>query len=453
MAADTIVAVATPRGAGGVGIVRLSGPAAADIANALARFDPARSVAELPPRALTRGTLTAADGIADDVLVVRMPAPHSYTGEDVVEVHAHGSPLVLDAVVRAATAAGARVARPGEFTQRAFLNGRMDLAQAEAVADLINARTAAAARCAGRQLSGGLSGQIERLRDALLHLLAEVEAGLDFSEEELELPSFEEYHACVGALRDQVAALLATAATGRLLREGATVAIVGRPNAGKSSVFNALLQRERAIVTAEPGTTRDAVEGEIDLDGVPLRVIDTAGVREAAGAAEALGIERSRAAAAEADVILWVVDRSAAWDGEDDYIPPDRYRDTILLYNKSDLPARARHRDLAVAATLDASARTGDGLDALHTALREALHVNGVTEVESPIIVRARHAQALVEARDALETAMAALDRRVTMDCVAVDVRQAMDALGAIVGTRTTEDLLNHIFGEFCIGK
>lgn len=448
MAADTIVAVATAPGAGGVGIVRLSGPRAQSVGRRLVR-----ATEELRPRVLTRAALRGADGVTDDVLVVCMPAPHSYTGEDVIEIHAHGSPPVLHATVRAAVAAGARLARPGEFTQRAFLNGRMDLAQAEAVADLIAARTAAAARCAGRQLGGGLSGEIERLRDGLLQVLAEIEAGLDFSEEELDLPSHADYAARLQQVREQVSALLATAATGRLLHEGATVVIVGPPNAGKSSLFNALLKRERAIVTAEPGTTRDTIEGEIDFDGVPLRLVDTAGIRDSTSEAEALGVDRSRAAAVEADVILWVVDRAAALEATDVCVAPEHYARTILLYNKCDLPQIAARTSLPVAATADISAQTGEGLELLHDALRSVLHVNGVADAESPVIVRARHAEALERTRDSLGAAIGTLDQHLTMDCVALDVRDAMDHLGAIVGARTTEDLLNHIFGQFCIGK
>lgn len=453
MRADTIVAVATAPGSGGIGVVRLSGPGALAVAARLLVPPGGMSVTELAPRVLTRAVLRAADDLRDDVLAAVFPAPHSYTGEDVVEIHAHGSPVILDATVRAACVAGARVADPGEFTHRAFLNGRMDLAQAEAVADVINARTSAAARCAGRQLAGGLSSRIETARDALLHLLAEMEAGLDFAEDELELPSNDEYKARVEALRADVDALLATAAAGRLLHDGATVALVGRPNVGKSSLFNALLERERAIVTAEPGTTRDTVEGEIDLDGAPVRLVDTAGLRETTSEAEAQGIARSRAAAAAADVILWVVDRSEPLSEADAVCDPAHHERTILVYNKVDLPAVAQDAAVDVAATVEVSAKTGAGVGALHAALKARLNLNGALGDETPVIVRARHAEELERARRALDAAAGSLDAGVTLDCVAVDVREAMDALGAIVGAHTTEDVLNHIFGEFCIGK
>lgn len=453
MAPDTIVAIATPAGAGGIGIVRLSGPRAAAIADRLVEPGQAERVAASPPRTLVRTVLRVGGDLTDDALIASMPGPHSYTGEDVVEVHTHGSPVLLHAVVQTAVAAGARLARPGEFTQRAFLNGRMDLTQAEAVADLIAARTAAAARCAGRQLRGGLREAVERHRDTVLRLLAELEAGLDFSEEELDLPTSADYYTYVVDLQAALDGLLDTAPSGRLLHDGATVAIVGKPNAGKSSLFNALLKHERAIVTAEPGTTRDTVDGEIDLDGVPLRLIDTAGARAAQSEAEALGIDRSRAAAADADVILWVVDGAEPWDEEDGSVgAADRAR-TILVLNKSDLPRVAEGRPLNVVATVEVSAKTGAGLDALHGALRAGLRLNGALTTESPVIVRARHVQALGEACDALRAAAAALQSGVTLDCVSIDLRQAMDALGTIVGSRTTEDLLNHIFGEFCIGK
>ena len=454
MSADTIVAVATAPGAAGIGVVRLSGPRAVDAATPLVQLPAGQAVAILTPRVLTRGTLHAADDLTDDVLVVFMPAPNSYTGEDVIELHTHGSPLVLDATLRAAVAAGARLARPGEFTQRAFMNGRLDLAQAEAVADLINARTAAAARCAGRHLRGGLSERVTALRDGLLHVLAEMEAGLDFTEEELDLPSHDDYAARLETHRRELAALLDTAATGQLLHTGATVAIVGRPNVGKSSLFNALLDRERAIVTAEPGTTRDTVEGEIDLDGVPVRLVDTAGVRDTESHAEALGVERSRAAAAGADVVLWVVDRSEPVTEADAGAVEDAAADrTVLLYNKSDLPAVAEPLPQPVAATAEVSALTGEGLDAVHEALRSVLRLNGALGSEGPVVVRARHADALGRARAAVDGAMQSLASEVTLDCVAIDVREAMDALGEIIGEKTTDDVLNHIFGAFCIGK
>jgi tRNA modification GTPase len=439
---DTIVAVATPPGRGGIGIVRVSGPGAAAIGRAV--------VGELPPpRVATPRRFRDADGTPLDAgLALWCPAPRSFTGEDVLELHGHGGAVVLDLLVARCLALGARAARPGEFSERAFLNDKLDLAQAEAVADLIDAGSTAAARAALRSLEGEFSARVRALEAGLVELRVYVEASIDFGEEDIELLEQGGVARRLAALGADLEALAATAAQGRLLQEGCTVVIAGRPNAGKSSLLNALAGHEAAIVTEIPGTTRDVLRERVDLDGLPLLLLDTAGLRERPERVEAEGIRRARAELARADHVLYVVDAAdpaalAALPAERAALAPDV--PVTVVFNKADLAAAPAAGGIAI------SALSGRGLPQLRAALRDAL---GYRPAEAGILsARRRHLDALARARTCLAAAARRLGEGAGTELVAEELRLAHDALGEITGRFTSEDLLGRIFASFCIGK
>lgn len=445
-AGDTIVAVATPGGAGGIGVVRLSGPRAAQIAQTITAVAP-------PPRQMRLCTFTATDGSAlDRGLVVYFPRPASFTGEDVVELHAHGSPVVLDMLVQHACALGARRARPGEFSERAFLNGKVDLAQAEAIADLIASGSQAAARAAMRSLQGVFSDRVRDLFEDLVRVRAWLEAALDFPEEEINFLAAPQLREDLTGVLARVDALLAAARNGVLLRDGLHVVIVGRPNAGKSSLLNALAQGERAIVTEIPGTTRDVLRESVQLDGVGLTLADTAGLRASEDVVEREGMRRARAELGRADAAILVTDTTHARQDLDllDACTPSATR--LIVHNKIDLsgePARLE-RALDGNCHLYLSARSGDGLELLRT---ELLRLGGRGEdAEGAFTARRRHVQALQEVAGAVHAAVAQLQGG-RGELAAEELRQAQHALGEITGEFTSEDLLGKIFSTFCIGK
>lgn len=478
---DTIYAIATPVGEGGIGILRLSGEKAVDVAAGIVRLRSGRPLTSVRSHRLLHADVVdrAAEpdnrvapprlrtGPLDEVLVAVMRAPHSYTVEDVVEIHCHGSPYVLQALCESLRQSGARLAEPGEFTKRAFLNGRLDLAQAEAVLDTIQAKTAGSLRLAQEQLRGGLSQEINRLRDCLVQLLAHVEAAIDFTEEDI---VFIQPQELAGRLREAgaaIARLVATSREGRLLREGTTVAIVGRPNVGKSSLLNALLQTDRAIVTQIPGTTRDVLEEVLNIRGVPVRILDTAGVRQTEDPVEQEGVRRTRAAMEQAELLLMLVDGSLPLSAEDQALlalHPDKQR--LLVINKSDLPCRVTDETARACfqnqpAIVRISALTGAGLDGLRDAIRRTVlrgdkATGGVAGFEpgaSAVVTRLRHQDALQKAGEALERAVESVDGQLSGEFVAMDLRAGIDALGEITGAVTTEDILERIFRDFCIGK
>lgn len=449
---DTIASIATPPGEGGIGIVRISGAKAFPIAERLFR---ARNAPPFESHRIYFGAIydPATGEMLDRCLLLPYRAPHSYTGEDVVEFSCHGSPYLLRRVLEVVWREGARPAEPGEFTQRAFLNGKLDLAQAEAVADLIRARTDAQHRAALALHEGRLSREVHALAESLLGLLATVEAHIDFSEEIGELnpasliPQVE-------ALTQQLDQLLAQAHRGRLIREGVRVAIVGRPNVGKSSLLNALLGEERAIVTPIPGTTRDVIQESFQIKGVLFVVADTAGLRESADIVERLGMERTHKAIQQADLILLVADASAGWSESDERLrqslPPETPR--LLVWNKIDLIASAQRPSLEGERQVWVSALTGQGVDALQDALLEAVGLTGVGE-ETLTLTHLRHIESVRAARENLQQARASLEAGMPPDIVAVDLRAAWLALGAITGETVDEALVARIFRDFCIGK
>ena len=443
---DTIVAIATPAGRGGIGVVRISGPSAVEIANALLQLD-----SPLRPR---YATFARTQG--DQVVATYFPAPHSYTGDHVVEISAHGSPVVLRQIVATAMASGSRLAEPGEFTLRAFLNGRIDLVQAEAVADLIDAVTPLQARAAFDQLEGTLTGQIASIDAALFDLTAKLEASLDFPDEGYHFLEAGETGAALRAIERTIAALLCEVRRGRLIREGARVAIAGKPNVGKSSLFNALLGAGRAIVNSIPGTTRDLVSDTVDIEGLRIDLVDTAGVRTTSDEVEIEGVSRARQAWANADLVLLVVDRSCPIDEADkDLLHETADVPRLVVATKSDLPPAWRDADDLQAIAV--SSKTGIGLDGLRSAIRTGLDAaNPATAPDTAAVTNVRHAALLERARTALCRAVEAVEAPggpVAEEFVLTDLQDARAALEEVTGKRTSDDLLRHIFARFCIGK
>lgn len=446
---DTLAAIATAPGRGAVGILRLSGPAAFDIAAHLCG-----SLASEPRRAVLR-TFVDADGSAcDRGLVLCFENGASYTGERMVELHTHGSPVVLDLLLRAACAHGARIARPGEYTERAFLAGRLDLAQAEAVADLIDAGSRAAVRAAHRALEGKFSRHVQELAARMLDLRVFVEGALDFSDEDIDWLSDAQLADGLAEADARLAEVLSQAQQGRRLRDGLVVAIAGRPNVGKSTLLNALSRTDAAIVSPTPGTTRDLLREHIDLDGLPLTLVDTAGLRRTDDAIENEGIRRAWQALARAELALFVVDDAQGLTGEDrEWIArlPEGL-DYRLVFNKCDLSgASAGTIDLDGRPALRISASTGAGLDALGAMIRT--HAGLDERMEGSFIARARHLDALRLAQRHLADARAALASRGAAEIAAEELRRAHQALGQITGEVSTEDLLGAVFSRFCIGK
>lgn len=442
---DTIVAIATPPGRGGIGVVRVSGPGAASIAAALT------ARASFEPRHATLTAILEPDGAPIDRAVVTFfPSPNSYTGEDVVEISAHGSPVVLDAIVAAGVAAGARLANPGEFTFRAHLHGRIDLVQAEAIAELIDAVTPLQARIAFDQLEGTLTSQLRAIDAALLEIIAPLEASLDFPEEGYHFLASGETARAMDAALASIDALLSDASRGRLIREGLTVAIVGRPNAGKSSLFNRLAGAARAIVTAVPGTTRDLLTERIDIGGVPLTLVDTAGLRpSAADAIEEEGIARARQAVAAADVIVVVLDRSLSIGaGGRDLVAETHGRARVVVASKADLPPAW---DAASSGALAVSSLTDEGIGDLRKALLDAAGVVPLRD-RGPV-ANLRHAGLLEKARAAIARARAAAANGVPEEFVLADLHDARARFDEITGARPQDEVLRLIFERFCIGK
>jgi tRNA modification GTPase len=451
-AADTIAAVSTPPGRGGIGIVRLSGPDAASIAVQLVRLRQPLEHARARLADVLDDAQPAESSRIDEALVTYFAAPHSYTAEDLVEIAAHGSPIVLDLLLRRALALGARLAHPGEFTQRAFLSGRLDLTQAEAVRDLIEAQTLAQARQAASQLGGALSHRVAPVKESLVELIALLEAGIDFAEDDIDVTPRQEIARRIGALTPPLHALEATFARGRVVHDGLTLAIVGRPNAGKSSLFNRLVERERAIVTATPGTTRDLVTERISLDGIPLELVDTAGLREGLEEAELLGIARTREALADAAIALVVLDATQPLNDEERHLLElVQGRPALVAINKCDLrPANAADA-IAGLPTLRTSALTGEGIAALREQIL-AIATGGAAE-EPGMLTSLRHHQAISAAIEALADAARANASSIPHEMLLLDLYRALSALDSLTGQTTPDDILNLIFSTFCIGK
>ena len=444
---DTIAAISTPFGEGAIAVLRLSGPRAVQIADAVFRGKAKPSAAAA--RVQHFGAIHDGELKLDDVLLTVFRAPHSYTGEDVVEIAGHGGVLVARRVLEVSLKNGARSAGPGEFTQRAYLHGKMDLTQAEAVMDLITAQTDLALRAATEQLEGRLGERIRALREALLETLAHVEAFIDFPDEDIDPDTGAALQGRIEAARADVATLLATAGQGRILREGVRAVIYGAPNVGKSSLLNLLLGTERAIVSARPGTTRDVIEEVINLRGLPLRLSDTAGVRESDDEIERAGMERTRRAVEHADLVLHIVDASG---GISDFRfqMSDLDPRALLVLNKTDL---GEHADWRGVEGVRISCITNTGLDALADAIAARIIGGGVANRDWSLAINARHAACLETGARYLDAARQAFADGLSPEFIAEELRAALDAVGDVVGRTDTEDLLGKIFSTFCIGK
>lgn len=453
LARETIAAVATAQGRAGVGIVRVSGPQAASIARTI-------SGRELKPRYAHYGPFRDARGqVLDEGLALYFPGPNSFTGEDVLELQGHGGPVVLDLLLRRCLELGARLARPGEFSERAFLNDKLDLAQAEAIADLIEASSEQAARNALRSLQGEFSRRVHGLTERLIELRIYVEAAIDFPEEEIDFLADGHVLGLLDGVRADLAGVLREAGQGALLRDGMTVVIAGRPNAGKSSLLNALAGREAAIVTEIAGTTRDVLREHIHIDGMPLHVVDTAGLRDTDDQVEKIGVERALKAIGEADRVLLVVDSSAPEAADPFTLWPeffDRRPDparVTLIRNKADLSGEAIALEVGADGhvTLSLSAKSSAGLELLREHLKACMGYEQTSE--SSFSARRRHLEALRQAGSALEHGRAQLTLAGAGELLAEDLRQAQQALGEITGAFSSDDLLGRIFSSFCIGK
>jgi tRNA modification GTPase len=473
---ETIVAISTPVGRGGIGVVRVSGPRAREVVAPLlrlrhelkagrARFGVVVDVGMSDPThdsigpSHEWGTQSGVEArVLDECVATFFEAPHSYTGEDVVEIAAHGAPVLLEYLVRQCCAGGARLAEPGEFTQRAFLAGRIDLTQAEAVGDLIGSSTLEQARVAARQLGGALAKVVAPVKAELVTLIATLEAGIDFAEDDIDVMPADEIAARIATVRAPLEALERSFAYGRVVREGFRLAIVGRPNAGKSSLFNRLVERERAIVTATPGTTRDLVTETVAIEGIPVELIDTAGLREAHDEAERMGIAKSHEAMADADVVLLVIDAAVGMSGEDRAVLERESGSAVIVaWNKSDLVVGGADSSAALRndrrVVVRTSAVTGEGIAGLRAAIVAAVAGGDAGLREAGMLTNLRQHQAVAAALGGLDAAKAAVDAAIPHEMLLLDLYAALRGLDALTGATTTEDVLRLIFSTFCIGK
>lgn len=463
---ETIAAVATAFGEGGIGIIRISGEEARNILSRI--FVAGKSVPEqtagrkdempIVNRQLTYGHICTEGEVLDEVLAVFMKGPATYTREDIAEIYCHGGVVSLEKVLALVLSCGARLAEPGEFTKRAFLNGRIDLAQAEAVIDLIRAKTDRSFAVAMDQMEGSLSGRIKSIRAELMDLLVELAVNLDYPDEDIEEITYERLKESISSISDMVEILLSTADTGRLIREGLRVTIVGKPNVGKSSLMNKLLKESRAIVTDFPGTTRDTIEEVMSLRGIPIYLTDTAGIHETHDPIEKIGIERSKEAFNKADLILFMVDGSEPLREEDRLIAEHvGERKAIVLVNKKDLGKQVTEAELREllprAAIIDTSIAEEEGILELEEAIFGLVYGGGIRQDQRGLVANARHKDLLLRAKHALLSGRDMAARKEALDFIEVDVREAYLLLGEIIGDAVAEDIIDQVFERFCLGK
>ncbi len=459
MAEDTISAVITALGEGAVGIVRISGADALATAEKIFKSRSGKKLSEYQHHTLVYGHVTDADGtMVDEVLCVYMQAPHSYTAEDVVEIQSHGGIQSLKKILALTYQNGARPAEAGEFTKRAFLNGRIDLTQAEAVMDIIRSRSETSLKLAVRQQNGQLAQELRKLRSKMLDVVINLEAVIDYPEEDIEDVTFDTVAGSIANTAAGIENLLAHAHTGKILREGLRTAIVGRPNVGKSSLLNALLKEERAIVSEYAGTTRDVIEEQLLLDGVPLVLADTAGIRKTEDYVEQIGVEKSRRLLQDAELVICVVDGSEGLTAEDEEILQSASeKPCVIIVNKSDLEIDTTLQQLqerfGIDKVMPLSARTNEGIDRFAAWLKNYVYGSEGTLSDGVYVQNARHEELLRQALQSLQDAQRAAQERLPYDCIVIDVRNAIDLLGEITGDTVQDEIINEIFARFCIGK
>ncbi len=448
---DIIVALATPPGEGAISVIRLSGENCFSVADKI--FTGKTKLADAKPNTINYGKIVNSEGeIIDDVLVSVFRAPHSYSGEDAVEISTHGNPFIVEKVISLLLEAGARLAEPGEFTMRAFLNGKMDLAQAEAVADVISSRTIASLRGARNQLDGILTREIKNIRSSLVDLLSLLELELDFAEEDLEFLPYTELEKKINSVIAKLDELLSTYRFGKIIRDGINIAIIGKPNVGKSSLLNYFLKEARAIVSSVPGTTRDIIREELNIDGYLFRLYDTAGLRETEDAVESEGVNRSRKALEEADLVLFLNDATQGFDEElHNYVSEIKEENEIItVFNKIDLTeSKSEYCKKGICI----SAKTGEGINQLIQEIKNKSIGSHIYSEKTAIVSNARHYNALQKAKENLFSAKKSIQAEQSQEFVSLDIRAATEALDEIIGLVTTDDVLNNIFGKFCIGK
>lgn len=456
---DTIAAIATPPGEGGIGIVRISGSKALDIAKEVFVFGSKKNQT-FKDRYLHYGKVVDEEGnIIDEVLLAYMKGPRSYTAEDVVEIHCHGGIIPITSILKEVIKKGARLAEPGEFTKRAFLNGRIDLVQAEAVMDLICAKTEKLAKASINQMEGGLSGHIKRMRERLIDIMAHIEVTIDYPEEDIDEVASQSIRNDITHIVNDIENLLSTAEHGRLIRQGIKAVIIGKTNVGKSSLLNALVKEERAIVTDIPGTTRDVIEEFINIKGVAVRIIDTAGIRETLDQVEQIGIQRSKQNIERADLIITVLDASSPLEDQDrEILEYLKDRKALVILNKIDKPVKLDRKQIeeligSEIPIVETSLTLGKGIDKVEDIIYK-MFFRGELEISDDLMItNIRHQEALNKARRYLLDALEGIDNELPMDIVSIDLRSAVDSLGAITGETVTEDLIDKIFSEFCLGK
>ncbi len=455
MLSDTIAAIATPLGGeGGIGVVRISGPDSLKLIKSIFK---ASNKEDFTSHKLRHGWIMDKSRDVDQVVVSYMASPRSYTGEDVVEISCHGGGRVLKNVLELAINAGARLANRGEFTKRAFMNGKIDLAQAEAVIDLIRSKTREGSLLAAAQLKGSLSFRIKEIKDKLLGLMAEIEASIDFPDE---IPDIDPIHAekMISEAADSIDKLIGTADLGMVYREGVSIAIIGKPNVGKSSLLNALVREERAIVTDEPGTTRDIIEEALNIRGIPARVVDTAGIRHSESKTELLGIDRALKAIDLADIVLLLLDVSQALSVEDrDLIAKTQDSRRIVVLNKADLPHELKAKEVSSMAggarIVEVSALEGSGVGELESVIFDTVTSNKVVAGNTEVMVNLRHKESLLRAGELLKKSLESLDKHMQADFVSIDLKGAIAALGEVTGEVVSDEVIDRIFEEFCVGK
>ncbi|WP_298762792.1 tRNA uridine-5-carboxymethylaminomethyl(34) synthesis GTPase MnmE [uncultured Megasphaera sp.] len=455
--ADTIAAITTPLGESGIGAIRISGPDAYAVGDKIFKSKSAVPLKERRDRSIQYGTIVDENGTCiDEVLALIMKGPHSYTAEDVLEIQCHGGREALESILQLILRSGARMANPGEFTERAFVNGRIDLAQAEAVMDVIQAKSRAGLTSAVSQLEGRLSKVINKTRKELTELVTRLEVMIDYPEEDLEDIAVPDVSGALQEMQEKLQHMLEESQNGRMIRDGVMAAIAGTPNAGKSSLLNRLLQEERAIVTDVPGTTRDVLEEWITLRGVPVCLVDTAGIRETDDTVEKIGVSRARRYLDQADIILAVIDGSRPLTDEDkDILQSAADKNVIIVLNKTDLPSVMTSQDLSTYGfpICPISASTGDGLEELKDRLLQEVLKGGFTDGPSALLTNTRHIELVRQSAEALERAWQSLQDGMPLDCAVIDIRQAWDTLGSITGDTVHDDIVEEIFSRFCLGK